>query len=166
MANVHHATKKAADKDLSEGNITEQSRAAVLAEEMTLQEARNIGTDPAPANTPGGAAVQDEATGTPPSASVEGSTDAPPQPMSRISEDDRTRLCMCGCGRTTRGWFAVGHDVRLVTYAKEHVRGERELTDEQLEYVTTSGKLDRAKAQVEKEKHREAERAAKRGGAK
>ena len=59
-----------------------------------------------------------------------------------------------------------GHDMRLVTYAKEHVRGERELTGEQLEYVQQSGKLDRAKAQVEKEGRREAERAAKRAGAK
>jgi hypothetical protein len=61
--------------------------------------------------------------------------------------------------------------MRLVTYAKEYVRGERELTDEQLEYVTTSGKLDRARKQVEKEREKERRRAeraasASSGGAK
>jgi len=45
----------------------------------------------------------------------------------------------------------MGHDVRLVTYAKEYVRGKLELTSEQLEYARESGKLDRARTQVEKE---------------
>jgi hypothetical protein len=80
---------------------------------------------------------------------------------------------MCECGTPTKGRFAPGHDVRLVTYAKEYVRGERELTEEQLEYARESGKLERARAQVEKEERkrrekerRKAERTAKRGGAK
>ncbi len=33
--------------------------------------------------------------------------------------------------------------MRLHTYAREYVRGERELTPEQLEYVEQSGKLAR-----------------------
>jgi hypothetical protein len=76
MVNVHHATKKAADKDLAEGTITEESRAAVLAGEMTLQEARNIGAEGGPTATdatdgPGTATEtpqegREDAAGTPP----------------------------------------------------------------------------------------------------
>lgn len=60
--------------------------------------------------------------------------------------------CLCGCGELVPRRFKVGHDMRLVTYAKQYVRGERELTDEQLAYVEESGKLDRARARVAKEK--------------
>jgi hypothetical protein len=63
----------------------------------------------------------------------EDGTDGPPQPVSRTSKEDRSRLCMCACGtRTKGGRFAPGHDVRMVSYAKEYLRGERELTDEQM----------------------------------
>jgi hypothetical protein len=60
-----------------------------------------------------------------------------------------------------------------VTFAKQYVRGERQLTDEQMEYVATSGKLERARMQVQKEDEqareraaKQAERAAKKAGAK
>jgi hypothetical protein len=56
--------------------------------------------------------------------------------------------------------------MRLVTYAKEHIRGERELTGEQLEYVHQSGKLDRPRKQVEKEEEKRQRKDAKGGGAK
>jgi sRNA-binding protein len=48
-----------------------------------------------------------------------------------------------------------------VTFAKQYVRGERQLTDEQMEYVATSGKLERARIQVQKEDERARERVAK-----
>ena len=128
MANVHHATRKAANKDLTEGTITEQAHAAVLAGKMTLQEARNIGADPAPTDTAGGAAVQDEGTEAPRSASAQGGGDAPqdtpPQPVSRISKNERGQECWCGCGSWTspkRRW-RPGHDQRAKGIIKRAVR--------------------------------------------
>lgn len=87
--------------------------------------------------------------------------DTPPRPESRISKDDRTPTktpCLCGCGEMVPRTFAPGHDMRLVTYAKEYVRGERELTPEQTEYVESSGKLDRARKRVAEEDRRRVER--------
>jgi hypothetical protein len=156
---------KAADKDLSEGVITEQSHAAVLAENMTLQDARNIGADPAPTDAPEDHSGPRTATETPRSASAQGHHDMPPQPISRVSKSDRSRPCMA-CGEMTSGsLFHQGCDMKMHRLAREYVRGERDLTDEQLEYVRESGKLERAKARVEKEREKEqrkAERAAAR----
>lgn len=79
----------------------------------------------------------------------------PPQPVSRISKDDRRRECMCGCGKTTRGRFAIGHDQRLLKFAYEHLRGKRELTEEQLAYVQDeTDKLKRARKRVEGEEQK------------
>lgn len=160
MANVHHATRKAADKDLSEGRITEQSHAAVLAGQMDLHTARNIGVDAGSADTAQAPEVQDDATEGQERPAEDAPQDAStgPRLTSRISKNDRLSACLCGCGKLVKGRFAAGHDMRLVTYAKEYVRGERDLSKEQLEYVTTSGKLDRAKAQVEKEEQRQREK--------
>jgi hypothetical protein len=33
----------------------------------------------------------------------EDGTDGPPQPVSRTSKEDRSRLCMCACGTRTKG---------------------------------------------------------------
>jgi hypothetical protein len=124
MANVHHATRKAADKDLSEGAITEQAHAAVIAGMMTLQEARNIGTGDAHTDTPEGAAVQDEGQETPGGSSTENHQDTPPQPVSRISKDDTRQECWCGCGQLTkpnRRWLP-GHDQRAKGIIKRVVR--------------------------------------------
>jgi hypothetical protein len=86
--------------------------------------------------------------------------DAPPQPVSRLSKDDRTRLCMCGCGKTTRGRFAIGHDQRLLKFAYEHLRGERELTEEQIAYARDeTDKLERARARVEREEQKNRQKA-------
>jgi hypothetical protein len=63
---------------------------------------------------------------------------------------------LCGCGELVARTFKAGHDQRLVTFAKEYVRGERELTPEQMEYVEHSGKLERAKARVAEEDRKEA----------
>ena len=51
--------------------------------------------------------------------------------------------------------------MRMVSLAKAYVRGEATPTDEQMQYIETSGKLDRARAQVAKEDQRKRERAAK-----
>jgi hypothetical protein len=62
---------------------------------------------------------------------------------------------MCACEtRTKGGRFAPGHDVRMVSYALEYLRGERELTDEQMAYVRESGKLERARTRLAEEERR------------
>jgi len=67
---------------------------------------------------------------------------------------------MCGCGKTTRGRFAIGHDQRLLKFAYEHLRGERELTEEQLAYVRDeTDKLERARKRVEREEQRNRQKA-------
>jgi hypothetical protein len=149
-------TKRAADIALAKRQISPAGYRALSEEggRITLQQAKELGRDRGPDDTgrasrgPGRPAVRAR------SASAGGGrdgADTPPRPVSRISKDDRSRLCMCGCGKTTRGRFAIGHDQRLLKFAYEHLRGERELTKEQLEYVTSSGKLERARARVERE---------------
>jgi hypothetical protein len=45
-----------------------------------------------------------------------------------------------------------GHDQRLLKYAYEYVKGERELTEQQLSYVRDeTDKLELARARVERE---------------
>jgi hypothetical protein len=136
VANVHHATKKAADKDLSEGTITEQAHAAVIAGNMTLQEARNIGADPTPTDTAGGAAVQDEGTEAPRSASAEDHQEG-------VTEGQK--LCLCGCGAPVSRTFKAGHDSRLLSELRGQIRkgdvllrSER-ITDEQREFAVRHG---------------------------
>lgn len=134
---VHHQTKRAADLALSKKVISPDSHKAILAGELGLEAAKELGRE----GSPYGPAV-------------------------RVNKADRGRDCLCGCGLRTRGGrFRSGHDQRLVTYAKEYVRGDRELTDEQLAYVQESGKLDRAKAQVAKEDARKQEKAQKKAEA-
>lgn len=60
-----------------------------------------------------------------------------------------------------RGRFAPGHDVRMVSYAQEYLRDERELTDEQMAYVRESGKLERARTRLAEEERRRREQAAR-----
>lgn len=129
-------TVKAAKTALAKKAISQESYAAVLRDELSIQEARELGRE----GSPGGA--------------------TPPKPESRISKDDTLSPCLCGvCGELTPRTFKPGHDQRLVTYAKEFVRGERELTEEQRQYVERSGKLERAKAQVAKEEAKRREKA-------
>lgn len=131
---VHHQTRRAADTALAKRTISPDSHKAVHEGRISLGEARELGREGSPYG---------------------------PAPKT-VSKNDRSRDCLCLCGNRTRGGrFIPGHDQRLVTYAKEYVRGERELTEEQTEYVQTSGKLDRAKAQVEKEERRREEVAAR-----
>lgn len=60
-----------------------------------------------------------------------------------------------------RGTLRPGHDVRMVSYAQEYLRGERELTDEQMAYVRESGKLERARTRLAEEERRRREQAAR-----
>jgi len=131
-------TKRAADLALSKRTISPDSHRALLEGRIDLAAAKELGRDAGP----GGPAV-------------------------RVNKNDRTPTktpCLCGCGELVPKTFKAGHDMRTISLAKAYVRGERELTPEQLEYVETSGKLDRARAQVEKEDRRKAERATKKAG--
>ncbi len=131
---VHHQTKKAADMALAKRTISPDSHKAIHEGRISLEEARELGR--------------------------EGSPFAPAKKT--ISKDDRTRLCMCGCGGTSKtGRFAPGHDPRMITLAKAYVRGEAEPNEEQMAYLQESGKLERAKVRVEKEEQKRREREAK-----
>lgn len=120
---VHHATVRGARASLAKKEISSESFEAFLAGDLSLDEARELGRNAGP----GGPAV-------------------------RVDKTDRSRECMCGCGRDTRGRFAMGHDQVLLKHAYEYLKGERELTGEQLTYVRDeTDKLERAKARVERE---------------
>ncbi|MDP9456341.1 MAG: hypothetical protein M3Q49_01285 [Actinomycetota bacterium] len=136
-ATIHPMTRKAADMSLAKKAISPDSHKAVLAGELSLEEARDLGRNAGP----------------------EG-------PAVRADKNDRSRPCLCGCQGTSKtGKFVAGHDMRMVTLAKAYVRGEADLTDEQLAYIHESGKLDRARAQVEKEDQKRQERIAKKAEA-
>lgn len=133
---VNGNTKLGADLALKRRAISQESREHCLVGNLGLQEAKDLGAGKGP--------------------------DGAPLPTSRISKDDRTRECMCGCGKVSKtGRFVPGHDARMHGLAREYLRGERELTDEQLEYVTESGKLERAHRRVAEEDAKRQEREAK-----
>ena len=161
---VHHMIVKAAGKDLAEGVITEQSHAAVLAGEKSLQEARNIGVDDPPTDTTEGYSGPGTATGAPGRASA----DAPDTPIgprltSRISKNDRLSPCLCSCGKLVRGRFAAGHDMRMLRIAREHLTEGRELTEEQREYLEESGKMERVRARLAEEERKRREKDVRKG---
>jgi hypothetical protein len=130
QAKVHHATKKAADIAIAKKQISPASHRAVLAGQISLQDARELGRSGTPRSTAQGTTVQEEATetsGTP--------TDTPGQ------------RCLCGCGRVPRGKksrFVQGHDSRLHGELKRNLekdpllRNER-FTDEQRAYARERG---------------------------
>ena len=125
-AKVHGNTKKAADLALAKRTISPDSHKAVLEGRIDLEEARSLGREGSPFG---------------------------PAPKA-VDKNDRTPTktpCLCGCGEPVSRTFKAGHDQRLVTFAKEYLRGERELTPEQMEYVEQSGKLERAKTRVAEE---------------
>lgn len=131
---VHHATRKSADNDLARKNISPESHKAVHAGTLTLQEARELGRNAGPDG-----------------------------PAIRADKDDTSTSKTClACGEflsSGKRRFHQGCDMKMHRLATEYVRGQRELTDEQLAYVEESGKLDRARERViaEEEKAAHAE---------
>lgn len=107
---VHGNTKMAADLALERGAMSAESHAAVLAGELGLQEAKDLGKDRGP--------------------------DGAPLPVSTVSKADRSRECMCGCGKSTKGRFAMGHDARVKGWILKAVRAGdlSDLTGEQVAY--------------------------------
>lgn len=110
---VNGDTKTAANMALRRKAISEESHAAVLAGEMSLQEAKDLGQNTGPGGPVG------------------------PAPKT-ISKNDRTRECMCQCGRSTRSRFAPGHDAtvkgRIIRAVREGGEAVEGLTDEQRAY--------------------------------
>jgi hypothetical protein len=131
---VHHQTKRAAAIALAKRTISRASYDAVLAGTLSLQEAKAIGRDSAPAtDTPEGSSGPGTATGTPRSA--------------RADTGAGRAGCLCGCGQTPRGRksrFVQGHDHRLFGELKRNLekdpllRNER-FTDEQKAYARERG---------------------------
>jgi hypothetical protein len=95
MTKVHHKTRKAADISLAKRKISPASYRAVLAGEITLQAARDLGWDKGPDDT---------------SDADDGLRQASEQPR----EGRTPRPCLCSCGGMTKGGrFLPGHDARL-----------------------------------------------------
>ena len=130
-ATVHGNTKKAADKAVARRAISPDSHEAVREGHITLDEARELGREGSPFG---------------------------PTPRT-VAKNDRSRDCPCGCGnQTSGGRFRPGHDQRMVTLAKAHVRGEAEPNEEQMAYLVESGKLERAHQRVAEEEAKRRER--------
>jgi hypothetical protein len=118
---VHHQTERGARIALAKKLISQESYEAVLAGTLSLAQAKELGGEGAP-----GARTSRSGSGTATErlarVSAEHSceerpqegTDTPPEPTSRISKEDATQECWCGCGEQTkphRRW-KPGHDQR------------------------------------------------------
>jgi hypothetical protein len=106
--------------------VSQESYRAVLAGEITLQRAKELGRDRWPADT-------------------SERTSGPRRASSGPREGRQPRPCLCSCGETTRGGrFKPGHDARLHGELKRNLekdpllRNER-FTDEQRAYARERG---------------------------
>jgi hypothetical protein len=144
---VHHQTERGARFALAKKQISQDSYKAVLAGTLTLAEARKIERERAP-DAPTSRGGQDEARTGPRSAREDRErpqegTEIPPQPTSRISKDDATQECWCGCGEQTkphRRW-KPGHDQRAKGSIKRAVAAGKvdELSDRLRDYGQERG---------------------------
>ena len=109
---VNPQTRRGARPALARNLISQESYAAVLAGEITLQRAREVG----PNRTPDGL-----------------------QKVSRASRSSEPRPCLCGCGGTIRGGrFLPGHHSKLVAAVRRRLRTDpilAGLTQEQRSYA-------------------------------
>lgn len=137
---IHHATKRGADMSLARREISQESHAAVLKGELSLHEARDLGRNAGPDGQVGQSTAK---TNTP-------------------KKDKPVTLCIA-CGKPTKGGcFHPGGDMKMHRIADEHLRGERELTDAQREYLESSGKMEQARKRAEKQWAKEGEQEKKR----
>ncbi len=131
---VHGNTKKAADMSLAKKAISPDSHRAVLAGDLSLEEARELGREGSPFG---------------------------PTPKT-ANKNDRTRECACGCGeRTAGGVWRMGHDARLPGLVLRAYMGEIELTDEQHEHAQKRDLFAKAESKVAARKAKEEARAAR-----
>ena len=124
--NLDGRTKRALDMAIARKQVSQESYRAVLAGEMTLQEAKELGRSGAPTDTPQGSG-------------------GPRRASEGPREGRQPRPCLCSCGGTTRGGrFLPGHDARLHGELKRNLekdpllRNER-FTEEQKAYARERG---------------------------
>ncbi len=131
---VHHQTRKAADTSLAKRAISPDSHKAVLAGDLSLEEARELGREGSPF-----------------------------APAPKTADNDRTRLCMCQCGRETRGRFAMGHDARVKGWIVKAVREGTlgELTEEIQGYAAERDLVRQTQERMAAEERKRQERIAK-----
>ncbi len=135
---VHHQTRKAADMSLAKKAISPDSHRAVLAGDLSLEEARELGREGSPFG---------------------------PAPKT-VAKNDRSRECACGCGeRTAGGVWRMGHDARLPGLVLRAYMGEIELTDEQHEHAQKRDLFAKAEAKVAARKAKEEAKAARKAEA-
>lgn len=135
-------TKRAADIALAKRTISRASYDAILAGTLSLQHGKEYGRDRGP-DMPRHDSGPGRPAGRARSASAEYRTDAPPQPVSRISKDDTTQECWCGCQELTspnRRW-RPGHDMRGKGIIKRAVKEGKveELSPRLKEYAGERG---------------------------
>jgi hypothetical protein len=142
---VHHQTERGARIALAKKQISRASYEAILRGELSLAQARELERDRGPDDTGRPSDGREKARKGP----REGrerpheSTDTLPQPASRISKDDATQECWCGCGEQTkphRKW-KPGHDQRAKGIIRRAVAaGEAdELSDRLRDYGQERG---------------------------
>ncbi len=91
---VHYQTSKGADISLAKKQISPDSYRAVLAGQISLQDARELGRSGTPQKSIAqGTTVQEEAP----------ETSETPQEQPTDAPLGTGRSCLCGCGETTRG---------------------------------------------------------------
>lgn len=122
---VHHATVKGANLAVARKEISADSCRAVVAGEITLQQAKAYGRDLDRHGNP----VKSET----------------PKKASKKSTEPTLTPCLCGCGELVAKRFKAGHDMVMFRVAREHLTEGREITDAQREYLETSGKMQRVK---------------------
>jgi hypothetical protein len=137
-------TKRAADMALAKKQISRGSYEAVLAGTLTLAEARKIERERAPdaPSSRGGSGAATEHARRGRERPQEG-TGVPPQPTSRMSKDDTTQACWCGCGSWAspgKHW-RPGHDQRAKGIIKRAVTAGKadELSDRLRDYGQERG---------------------------
>ena len=142
---VHGNTKKAADMALAKRLISRASHRAVHEGHITLVKAKELGRDRGPDDTGRASSGREGATERPPEGRErpQDRRNAPPQPNSRISKDDTTQECWCGCSqRTSPGRrFRPGHDKRAEGIIKRAVTAGKvdELPDRLRDYGQERG---------------------------
>jgi hypothetical protein len=132
---VHHNTRKAVELALAKKQISRASYEAILRGELSLAQAKDRGREGGPdartSRSGAGAATEGPRKGRErPQERSQESTEIPPPPTSRISKDDATQECWCGCREQTkphRRW-RPGHDQRAKGIIKRAVTAGK--TDE------------------------------------
>jgi hypothetical protein len=141
---VHHQTERGARIALAKKQISQASYEAVLAGTLSLAQAKELGCEGGPeaATSRGGSGAGTEQHPQDRERPLEG-VGIPPQPTSRISKDDATQECWCGCGEQTkphRRW-KPGHDQRAKGSIKRAVAAGKvdELSDRLRDYGRERG---------------------------